>query len=108
MDVELNLALAQKLWPEREVFNQAPASRGPEWWWRLDDGSVQHVPDFASYEGMGLVIERMYRYGAWDTLGEGFYWSWHKGTKVAETVAATLPQAVFLATCKALGVEVKP
>jgi len=112
MNAELNLALARKLWPGRKLFNQAPVTQEADWWWCLDNKRVESIPDFGSYQGMGLVIERMQERGQRIVI-QPFVPSANAAYSVGFGCAtpvtcseAGLREAVALAACEAMGVEV--
>jgi len=122
MNAETNLALARKLCPKR----RASAVSGGYSYWLDDEGRVTNtIPDLSSWEGMGLVIERMWELGYLSRLSTGwakdngpaYRWSFRLGefdpdmSKPSRTTggvgqATSLPQAACLAACDALGVEV--
>ena len=129
VNTELNLALAQKLWPNMFVSLNWKDKES----WRLISGDRWRKPvAFDSWLGMELVLERMRELGWWcqmrtpfggvelgdvgeaDSGPQGWYCAGFtpllttgfNGRPDHQAHAPTLPEAVFLAACKALGVEV--
>lgn len=110
MNIELNLQLARLLWPEMEIITHiGPGYDGVETHWKgaLTNGHCQRIPDLSStYEGMGMVLERMREKGYLAELKVGRELSAagfrrYVGTLDLET-ASTLPEAVALAVVKVL------
>jgi len=108
MNAELNLALARKLWPEMEIDEPTACwrTRGSTSW------RGRRIPDFGSYQGMGLVIERMQERGQRIVI-QPFVPSANAAYSVGFGCAtpvtcseAGLREAVALAACEAMGVEV--
>ena len=130
VNTELNLALVKTLWPERLLHL---SKNGHGWFWlNPETGLYDPIPDLFSWAGMELVLERMRELGWWcqmrtpfggvelgdvgeaDSGPQGWYCAGFtpllttgfNGRPDHQAHAPTLPEAVFLAACKALGVEV--